>query len=258
MQRGLLGAVLLRPPDQQQNRSSPSRCEGAEAPRVLGGTPPPRTESQRQRHRPAGAQGDHGRDDPGPGRPRGPARGAPPARGRRAGDHGAHDEQHRPPAGLEIKAAATMLAPRPGAPAPDTGSVAPEGIVELIAAVTGVQDDVADVIVPGAFRRTIAERRPKVCSNHRWDAPIGRVLDIKELLPGDPRLPRTTGDGQAWPRAAGALVATAQLNTSTKAGREAFEIIRSSGPPKVRSAWGIHADFYDHGFGGCRDSERCP
>jgi hypothetical protein len=22
--------------------------------------------------------------------------------------------------------------------------------------------------------------------------------------------------------------------------------------------WGIHADFYDHDFGGCRDSERCP
>lgn len=26
----------------------------------------------------------------------------------------------------------------------------------------------------------------------------------------------------------------------------------------VFSTWGIHADFYDHGFGGCRDSERCP
>ena len=45
----------------------------------------------------------------------------------------------RAPACLETKAAATMLAPRPGTPAPDTGSVAPEGIVELIAAVTGVR-----------------------------------------------------------------------------------------------------------------------
>jgi len=69
-----------------------------------------------------------------------------------------------------------MLAPRPGVAAPATGTVAPEGVVELIAAVTGVQDDVADIITPGALRRTIADRRPKVCSNHRWDQPIGRVL----------------------------------------------------------------------------------
>jgi len=103
--------------------------------------------------------------------------------------------------------------------------------------VTGVQDDVADIISPGAFRRTIADRRPKVCSNHRWDQPIGRVLSIKEYLPGDPRLPSTTGDGRAWPRAAGALVATAQLNMSTKAGREAFEVIKFFGP--AESAFSI-------------------
>jgi len=142
----------------------------------------------------------------------------------------------QPPAGMETKGAATMLAPTPTAPTPDTATVTPEGVVELIAAVTGIQDDVGDIIRPGAFRRTIAERRPKVCSNHRWDQPIGRVLDIKELLPGDPRLPRTTGDGRAWPRAAGALVATAQLNMATKAGREAFEVIRFFGPPNPRSA----------------------
>ena len=71
----------------------------------------------------------------------------------------------RPPAGLETKGAATILAPTPTAPAPDTATVTPEGVVELIAAVTGVQDDVGDIIRPGAFRRTIAERRPKVCSN---------------------------------------------------------------------------------------------
>ena len=143
----------------------------------------------------------------------------------------------RPPAGMETKGAATMLAPRPGVTPPATSTVAPEGIVELIAAITGIADDVSDIINPGAFRRTLRERRPKVCANHRWDAPIGRVLDIKELLPGDPRLPRTTGDGRAWPRAAGALVATAQLNMSTKAGREAFEVIKFFGP--AESAFSI-------------------
>ena len=48
----------------------------------------------------------------------------------------------RPPADLEYKSAPTMLAPRPGVAAPATGTVVPEGIVELIAAVTGVKDDV--------------------------------------------------------------------------------------------------------------------
>jgi len=48
----------------------------------------------------------------------------------------------RPPADLEYKGAASMLAPRPGVAAPATGTVVPEGIVELIAAVTGVKDDV--------------------------------------------------------------------------------------------------------------------
>jgi len=143
----------------------------------------------------------------------------------------------RPPADMEYKGAATLLAPRPGVAPPATSTVAPEGIVELIAAVTGIVDDVGDIISAGAFTRTLRERRPKVCANHRWDAPIGRVLDIKELLPGDPRLPRTTGDGRAWPRAAGALVATAQLNMSTKAGREAFEVIRFFGP--AESAFSI-------------------
>jgi len=143
----------------------------------------------------------------------------------------------RPPVDLEYKGAASLLAPRHGVAPPATSTVAPEGIVELIAAVTGIVDDVGDIISAGAFTRTLRERRPKVCANHRWDAPIGRVLDIKELLPGDPRLPRTTGDGRAWPRAAGALVATAQLNMSTKAGREAFEVIKFFGP--AESAFSI-------------------
>lgn len=154
--------------------------------------------------------------------------------------------QTRPPAGLELKNAPTMLAPRPGTPSPDTGSVAPEGIVELIAAVTGIADDVADIIQPGAFAATLtgtgaggASRRrvPKVCRGHDWSTPIGRVLAITELLPGDRRLPRKTGDGRPWPREAGALVATVQLNMSSTAGREAFESIKFFGP--AESAFSI-------------------
>jgi len=50
----------------------------------------------------------------------------------------------RPPAGMETKAAASLLAPRPGVAAPATSTVAPEGIVELVAAVTGIVDDASE------------------------------------------------------------------------------------------------------------------
>ena len=69
--------------------------------------------------------------------------GAPPASTRPDGHaEPMTTDDTRPPADLETKAAASMLAPRPGVAAPATGTVAPEGIVELIAAVTGVKDDV--------------------------------------------------------------------------------------------------------------------
>ena len=69
--------------------------------------------------------------------------GAPPASTRPDGHaEPMTTDDTRPPAGMEYKGAASLLAPRPGVAAPATGTVAPEGIVELIAAVTGVKDDV--------------------------------------------------------------------------------------------------------------------
>jgi len=41
-----------------------------------------------------------------------------------------HEQQHAAPGRLGIKDAASLLAPRPGVATPDTGTVAPEGIVE--------------------------------------------------------------------------------------------------------------------------------
>lgn len=101
-----------------------------------------------------------------------------------------------------------------------------EGIVTAIVSVTGIEDEVADIIEPGAYKSTLARRRPKVCWAHAWDKPIGKVLYIEELLPGDERLPVKTRDGQPWPREAGALVATMQFNMKSEAGREAFEAVR--------------------------------
>lgn len=101
-----------------------------------------------------------------------------------------------------------------------------EGVVTAVVSVTGVVDEVDDVIEPGAYKDTLVKRRPKVCWHHAWEKPVGRVLHIEELLPGDRRLPVKTRGGQAWPKEAGALIATMQLNLKSERGREAFEAIR--------------------------------
>jgi len=101
-----------------------------------------------------------------------------------------------------------------------------KGIVTAIVSVTGVVDEVDDIIVPGAYAETLTKRNPKVCWAHSWEHPIGKVLAIEELMPGDPRLPSKTRDGKPWPREAGALVASMQFNLRTDEGKNAFEVVR--------------------------------
>ncbi|MFI8265281.1 2'-5' RNA ligase family protein [Streptomyces sp. NPDC085665] len=96
------------------------------------------------------------------------------------------------------------------------------GTARAIFAVTGVVDEVDDLILPGAFSKTLATRRVKYVFHHEWKDPIGVVLDIEEWRPGDPRFASIPG-GSAWPREAGALVATVQFNMRTQRGRDVYE-----------------------------------
>lgn len=100
-----------------------------------------------------------------------------------------------------------------------------EGIVTAVVSVTGTKDDVDDVIIPGAYAETLKARNPKVCWHHSWEKPIGRVLHVEELLPGDRRLPTKQRNGLPWPKEAGALIATMQFNLKSQRGREAFEAV---------------------------------
>ncbi|MGL5816664.1 MAG: 2'-5' RNA ligase family protein [Phycicoccus sp.] len=100
------------------------------------------------------------------------------------------------------------------------------GLVTALVAVTGTQDEVMDIIVPGAFTNTLAKRRPKLAYMHDWHKPLGRVLRIEELRPGDQRLPKDLPDGRAWPKEAGAVIAVMQFNLRTALGREMFEHCR--------------------------------
>lgn len=99
---------------------------------------------------------------------------------------------------------------------------------DIIGSVTGVQDEVKDIIEPGAYDDTLRRRRPKIIKDHDWAHRLGRVLDIKELKPGDPGLPKTTAQGNPWPSHAGALVSRVRLFQSQE-GKDAAERWREYG-----------------------------
>lgn len=132
-----------------------------------------------------------------------------------------------PPPQIEYKTLAAPPLETKSAPAL-TASV-DAGTVEAYVAVTGVRDEVGDIIVPGAFSRTLKELRPKMCLGHDWNRPVGEPEEIIELLPGDPRLPSTTADGKPWPAAAGALY-TRSRYMDTQDGRDARAQAQFYGP----------------------------
>ncbi|MER5649708.1 2'-5' RNA ligase family protein [Streptosporangium sp. NPDC002524] len=103
------------------------------------------------------------------------------------------------------------------------------GVVEAYVSITGVVDNVGDLIVPGAYARTLAVRRPKGIKSHDTKIWTSRAEVIEELLPGDPRLPSHTKDGKPWPRAAGALYVRCRYNLATSHGRDAFEDVKFYG-----------------------------
>jgi 8-oxo-dGTP pyrophosphatase MutT (NUDIX family)/phage head maturation protease len=88
--------------------------------------------------------------------------------------------------------------------------------------VTGVVDEVNDLIVPGAFAQTLATRRVKAVWHHEWKDAVGVVLDVEEWMPGDRRF----ADVPDWPPGAGALVATVEYNRRTSKGRDTYEQVK--------------------------------
>jgi hypothetical protein len=95
------------------------------------------------------------------------------------------------------------------------------GTVEAIVSVTGIVDNVNDIIMPGAYEDSLGKITPKGVWSHDWNQPTSRTISARELLPGDPQLPRTLPNGEPWPREAGALLVKMQFNLETQRGREA-------------------------------------
>lgn len=102
----------------------------------------------------------------------------------------------------------------------------PDGTAWVIAAVTGVVDDVADIITPGAFARTLSTRQIKGCAGHDWQRQTAIQRAAIELMPGDPRLPShvlAPDNSQIpWPAEAGALAVKASYILDSTEGRDAW------------------------------------
>jgi HK97 family phage prohead protease len=98
------------------------------------------------------------------------------------------------------------------------------GIVECFVAAIGNKDSVGDIIVPGAFNKSLKRRKPRVVWGHDWNQPIGKVIDIFEVGPSDPRLPMKMKQAGV-----GAVYARVQLNLKSERGREAFSFVQFFG-----------------------------
>lgn len=100
------------------------------------------------------------------------------------------------------------------------------GVVEAIVSVTGVVDEVKDIIEPGAYKATLLRRRPKGIFSHDWGRWASRTEQVEELMPRDPRLPAQTKDGKPWPAEAGGLYVKTRYNLATDEGRNAYHNVK--------------------------------
>jgi hypothetical protein len=121
-----------------------------------------------------------------------------------------------------------------------------QGIVEALVSITGVVDRQKDIIIPGAYQRTLKQLKPIGLRYHDKTRKVAKALVIEEWMPGDPRLPKTLADGVTpWPKEAGALYVKAQYNLNTKDGRDAFEDAKFFG---AEGQWSI--GYNPHGPNG--------
>ena len=104
-----------------------------------------------------------------------------------------------------------------------------DGMIEAIVSVTNVKDNVNDIILPGAFTKSLQKRTPKGVWHHSWTDPIAKTHEIKELMPGDPLLPASLPDGRPWPKGAGALYVKMEFNLNTERGKTAYEDVKFFG-----------------------------
>jgi HK97 family phage prohead protease len=93
------------------------------------------------------------------------------------------------------------------------------GIIEAIVSVFNNIDLGNEKVMPGFFAKSIERKLPKGVWAHDWKQPIAKTLEAKELLPGDPQLPREL-------MTLGGAYIKGQFNLETQRGREAYSDIK--------------------------------
>ena len=120
--------------------------------------------------------------------------------------------------------------------------ITPEGVVDVIASVFDVVDLANERVKPYAFNKSIEENKlPKVCLSHDWNQVIGKVLELKVLLPNDPLLPEDI-------KQYGGLWARLQLSTKTQAGQEAFALIQDGMIDEYSIGYEVKSDTWNDGI----------
>lgn len=142
-----------------------------------------------------------------------------------------------PDVGLEypedIDAAEWKALPAAASTSPLTGVIDhddEDGTITALVAVSGVPDEVGDVIVPGSLGKAIKRLKPKGVDNHNWGVKVSKLVYSTELMPGDSRLPAVTADGSPWPANAGGLLVKAKYNLDKQVGRDAYADAKFYGP----------------------------
>lgn len=126
------------------------------------------------------------------------------------------------------------------------------GMIEAIVSVTNMRDNVNDVILPGAYEKSLKKRTPKGVWHHSWTDPIAKTHEVKELRPGDPLLPKTLPDGKPWPANAGALYVKMEFNLNTDRGKTAYEDVKFFGDSQEWSVGYKVPERKSHRKGGVR------
>lgn len=111
------------------------------------------------------------------------------------------------------------------------------GRVVALVSVTGIEDRVKDIIEPGAYTKTIAEREPIGVWSHDDKTWVARTESAVELMPGDPFFNGLkTMDGKPWPKEAGAVKVESQFNLDTPHGAAAYSDVKFF---KGKTGWSI-------------------
>jgi hypothetical protein len=100
------------------------------------------------------------------------------------------------------------------------------GLVEAIVNTTNVVDKQNDLMAVGSWSKVIREGQSvAICWAHEAKQIVGKVLEMRELPPGDPRVPANKSGGKGSGNAGGLWI-KALFALATQAGREAFELCR--------------------------------